>query len=440
MLQTNRKQISDSELPSTTFRLTNGIRLTHVKTNDARFYLGITFQCGSRHESPEKSGISHFLEHMMFRGSRSYPSFLELAEAFDWLGGEWNAATGHEHTEYWYSGLSRSANQVIPLFYEFLQYPLHLDLESEREVILREREDELNEQGLYIDPSYHHYCITWPNSSLAQAIIGEEDTIRSFSLADLKSHREEYYQPGNMAICLVGNLDPDIVEMAIQLFSQYDVGRDQALPKSYTLPAAAKGPQICCVENSDNQYRIQLSFRSEGDRSPQATNYNLIARVLADGFCGRLSKKLREELGLVYDVSADAILMEDTGSLDIVAAVSVDRFSEYLENLCEILVNLAQNGPSSRDLERAASRALTDLDLLPSMPESIGSRWGWRSLTGRDPSLAEDRNFIKTATTNSVARTCRDLFQISMVGLVIIGPGSADLESVAHEILRRKMG
>src|SRR4051794_4733867 len=84
--------------------LANGMHALHIPTpNDDHFFIGLMIKAGSRLELPAIGGVSHFLEHMMFRGSKRHPEFTKLAEAFEWLGGEWNAATSHEHTEYWYS-------------------------------------------------------------------------------------------------------------------------------------------------------------------------------------------------------------------------------------------------------------------------------------------------------------------------------------------------
>ena len=104
------------------FKISNQQKVIWVPSppNDQRLYLGMFYQIGSRQEEAKHWGISHFLEHMLFRGSKKYPSFQKLAEAFELCGGEWNAATSYEHTEFSYSGLWNYHQQIIPLFVEFL--------------------------------------------------------------------------------------------------------------------------------------------------------------------------------------------------------------------------------------------------------------------------------------------------------------------------------
>src|SRR4051794_25590431 len=128
---------------------------------------------GSRLETgPFPQGVSHFLEHMMFRGSSRYPEFTRLAEAFEWLGGDWNAATGHEHTEYLYSGIRHTAADVIALFADFLETPQLTDIEVERAIILRELDGETNDHGHSTDLDYHVATLLWPGTTMAQPIIG----------------------------------------------------------------------------------------------------------------------------------------------------------------------------------------------------------------------------------------------------------------------------
>lgn len=114
---------------------------------------------GARLEKSSELGISHFLEHMMFRGSERYPKFTDLAEAFEWLGGEWNAATGHEHTEYWYSGIHHTAPEIIELFADFLEHPKLTDIDIERNIIARELDGETNDHGHSTDLDYHIACL-----------------------------------------------------------------------------------------------------------------------------------------------------------------------------------------------------------------------------------------------------------------------------------------
>src|SRR5690606_38396789 len=120
-IQFTAKRLEAFDKGWTKCTLPNGITCIHVPvTSDDSFYVGAMIKSGSRFETPAKVGLAHLLEHMMFRGSKHFPKFTQLAEAFEWLGGDWNAATGYDHTEYWYTGIINTAPEVIKLFSEFL--------------------------------------------------------------------------------------------------------------------------------------------------------------------------------------------------------------------------------------------------------------------------------------------------------------------------------
>ncbi|MCX6116504.1 MAG: insulinase family protein, partial [Proteobacteria bacterium] len=158
---------------------------------DPRFQITYLNGTGSRFEPKEWSGISHLLEHMMFRGSAKYPSFSDLSIAFERLGGEWNAATGHEYTEFYFNGTVKKSKEAIELFADFLMRPALHDLATELKIVKRELEGELNENGVSTDPDYHIATKIWPNSAMAMPIIGTPDSLGNINSKILRSWYEK---------------------------------------------------------------------------------------------------------------------------------------------------------------------------------------------------------------------------------------------------------
>ena len=158
----------------TTRTLANGMLAIHVPDprSDA-FSVGLVARCGSRREPARLAGISHFLEHVLFRGSERFPGYTRLASEFEWLGGDWNAATGHEQTEYAYAGIGPTSSEAIELFAEFLERPRLADVDVERAIILRELEGETNEFGHNTDLDLHATRMLWPGTALARPILGQ---------------------------------------------------------------------------------------------------------------------------------------------------------------------------------------------------------------------------------------------------------------------------
>ena len=404
----------------------------HVpQVHDDHFFLGVMLKAGSRLEKGKHpQGVSHFLEHMMFRGSARYPEFTRLAEAFEWLGGEWNAATGHEHTEYWYAGIRHTASDVIELFADFMAHPQLTDIEVERQIILRELDGETNDHGHSTDLDYHIATLLWPASTVAQPILGTRESLAKIDQAALKRYRDAYYVPHNMAVCAVGG-DASLRKVLAKHFSP--LRQEFAVKPRVTFTSLPKfvGPAVKWVEHSDNEYEIKLSFlggRTCHEWSTNAQPLQLLTRILADGFCSRLARRLREELGLVYDIDAHTTLGLDTGTLDISASCAQDQLDEFLGELFALLKRLATTGPSEDELQRAIVRTVVDMELSPASPELMGTRLGWAQLAGRRLSLAAERDSVKAVTVAAVASLCRRLMRPETTALVVMGPSGKDIE------------
>ncbi len=396
--------------------LANGMRAIHVPAPDREsFYLEL---------------------HMMFRGSNRFPEFTALARAFESLGGEWNAATGHEHTEYSYLGIRHNRVQAMELFHEFLENPLLADLDVERKVILREMEGDLNEHGHWLDPGQHIAGLVWPDSSLAQPILGTRESLLAMERNSLIRFRDRHYIPANMAICAVGG-DPgdETLDRLETLFGTHRNRFAEDSPERFPPFRIGRGPALKWVENSDNEYGVQLSCTTEGEWSDNAPAYEIIGRILADGFCSRLCNRLRETLGLVYDVEADPTLLLSTGTMDITATIHPDHVDRFFPELFTILTDLAVNGPTDEELERVLFRTLVDIDLSPGAPGQFGSDLAWGGLCRQKVSLLKDREDVLALTPDRIRTVCRELFRPENAALVILGPARDGLEKQVEKHL-----
>lgn len=418
--------------------LSNGIKVVHLPTKgDHRLFLSTVFAVGSRDEKFDQVGISHFLEHMMFRGSQNYPSFLQLADAFEWLGGHWNAETGQEHTEYSYEGISSGRSEALRLFADFLGSPKLLDIELEREVILRELEDELNEFGNSTDLCWHVANLIWPKSGLGNPIAGSLASIQNISEQDLLTHRQNFYTTDRMAICIAGGNDSDQVFSDLEgAFKGYPIAANHK-PAGNEHVDLFKGPKFRFVNNSDNQYQISLAFLCEGEWSDKVVGYEMICRILSDSFSSRLSLRLREELGLVYDIVCEEGLSTDCGTITIEAQMTPDKVHTVLKEICKILVNFRNHGPTKDELRKAIFRAEVRLSLAAYEPEQLSFRLGWNFLHGKESSLLNRLKQIRRQETQSVMDLANQVFQASNCALVLMGPKNSSLEEKVQDTLRK---
>ena len=419
------------------------IRLTHAPLpHDGRLFVSALVRAGARDDPRGQEGSAHFLEHMMFRGSKNYPSFAALADAFEWLGGEWNAATGHEYTEYSYHGPVQSLRAACTLFADFLHEPLLLDFAKEQQVILREIEDELNEFGHSTDLGAHANELLWPHSHYAQPLAGTTESVEGMTIDHIRAFRQSQYRPERLALTVVGgDRDEPVLEHLQSLFQGYTLTPKPGDSTKIGKPKAPKatGPQVRVVPHSDNQLQMQLSFHAPGEWEEQAVATELLSYILVDGYSARLPFRLREELGLVYDVSATHTAFNDRGSLDLSAQITPDRILDLLGQTARCLMDLAHDGPRPEELEKAKIRSLSDLQLLRYRPGQLGFRLAWHQLWDRSPSFAAEEEAIRAVSVRGIQELCQKIFTPERTILVLLGPEQDGLAKQAAELLRRHL-
>lgn len=426
----------------TTQTLANGLRLVHIPLgDDPRFYLGATIAAGARYEENNLHGAAHLLEHLMFRGSRKYPDFKSLSRAFERLGGEWNAATGYEHTEYWFSGNFCNWKPAIDLFSDFFCHPKLLDIDLEREVVKRELQREINDHGINTDLDYQSYKQIWPHSNLSKPILGDVHSIESLRKADIRSYRQKFYIPSNIVICAVGGKQDAYEEIITHLSSQF-----KRMPKPARLPSRRlhaidqlpryRGPKFKWLHHSDNEYQVQLSFLAAPAWSHTAQAASIICRILADGYFSRLRARLREELGLVYHIDAETNLFTDNGLIDITASVGIEDMTLFFKELFKIIHKLVEKGPTTEEVKLAKTRAILDLELYATDPESLSFHWAWSLLCNKNPSLDKQRRWIENISKSNLNSSIKKIFRRSRSSLLILGPNNPQIIKDCEKIFK----
>jgi predicted Zn-dependent peptidase len=409
--------------------LENGVRCLHIPLpeGDRRFHLTALIGCGSRDEPKKLAGISHLLEHMMFRGSEKHPTFSDLSIAFERLGGEWNAATGHEYTEFYFSGTAENYQEVIALFADFMMRPRLDDLETERKIVQRELEGELNENGVSTDPDYHIATKIWKDQPMAMPIVGTPETLAAISQNNIRDWYAKNYTPGNTVICAVGGTRDSVQHEIKTQFSDWIGGAAKRVRLVHK--TEFKGPYAFFVENSDNEYQVQLSFLCEGTGSPKTALYELLSRVLSDGFSSRLTQRIREELGLVYDISTGVHQYDGAGLFNISASVLGENLTPFFAEIFAILDKLRVHEIGSDEIERHRKRSRVDLDVTTGEPATLAWRGSWGLLSATEIRLSEWSREYELASAGQLKTTARELFLPENLCLTALGPKEKNIEA-----------
>ncbi len=415
--------------------LPNGLRIVtvempHLHSVEMLCYINV----GGRHEAPEVAGISHFLEHMVFRGTADYPSSLRLEQAFEEIGGAVNALTDPETTCY-HSRLHPDALYAgAALFASMLRRPLFPDLEVERRIILEEALEELNERGEDISPDNLTGRLMWPGHPLAVPTIGTRESIGRIGIADLQRHHRQYYTPAETVIAVAGRVTrAAVVEAVSQAFGDWRGGK---APGPLPVPTAtATGPETIWVHDSDSQVNLQVVFRLPGRQAGASIPLRVMRRVLSGGGTSRLMLRLREKLGLTYNVEANLALLADTGSFSVDLAVAPENLVPAVREILAIFTEIRQQPIGAEELSRVVQNFLYDLDFSRDHPDDMAGRYGWGETVDFLRTMSEDRRDIQAVTADDLWRAARELFVPTALKLAAVGPQKARERKAVEKLL-----
>jgi len=409
-----------SEYSCTT--LDNGLRvisvpMPHHHSAEVLVYIGV----GSRHETPRKAGVSHFLEHMLFKGTRDYPTGLALERAFEALGGSANAATDSETTCFHSRIHPEHVDAGIALFASMMQRPLFRDMEMERKVILEEAMGDLNESGRQINSDNIIASLLYPNHPLGQPTVGTRPAIARLTHKQLRVHHATYYTPLNTVLTVAGPVGHEqIVDAARRYFGAWE-GSPAPQPKAWT-DFSGTGKTLRWVRDAGSQVSLQLAFLLPGRDSEHAVNLRVLRRLLGWGGMSRLMLRLREELGLTYAVDASLGLYAETGTLAIDLSVSPENLVQATGAILELLTELQTTEVSGPELEHVLHCYRCDLDYSRDQVDEMALRYAWGELTGCRRTIADDLAGLEGVTASGLRRTARELLTPVNLRGATVGP------------------
>nr|WP_320115179.1 pitrilysin family protein [uncultured Desulfuromonas sp.] len=405
------------------FSLENGVRLlvtecTHLHRVEMVCYVGV----GSRYETAAQAGLSHFLEHMMFRGNDRFASGPLIEQAFEAVGSTVNAATDAETTSYYASVHPDHVDEGGQLFADLLQTPLFEGLETERAIVLEEAMSDFNEHGEDICPDNLMGRMMWGEHPLAQPVIGFPQTIRTFQREDLVHWYQRYYTPDNLVICVAGPVDAQQVFKAVAHSWGAWQGQCQGNFERFSAQrVSGASSHSYWVKDSDSQVAIQLAWRTDGRHSSTSLGLRALRQVLGDGGACRLMQSLREDSGLTYSVDASLEEYADCGCFSIDLSTDPDNLVAVVEVLLKEAA-LVHQPVSEDELQRVVQRVHYRLDFSRDNVEDLASRYGWGELTGCMRTLADEARCWQSVNSASVLDAARTCLCPERMYFVCVGP------------------
>jgi predicted Zn-dependent peptidase len=382
--------------------------------------LGLWIGTGSRDEDDAHAGVSHFLEHLLFKGTASY-SALEIAETFDTFGGELNAATARDYTVVYARVLDEHLETALDVMTDMVFAPSLADLDAEREVVLEEiaMVDD-TPQELIFDLVTQAVFGRHP---LGRPVLGSADVISSVSRRSLGAFHRRRYRPDNVVVAAAGSVDHDrLVELVDGMSAKAGEGTRHK-PSARAPFVAPPKPSLVFETKQTEQYHVCLSAPGIARSDRRRFTASILDSVLGGSASSRLFQEIREKRGLAYAVYTFSSQYADTGQIGIYVGTREENLAECLRIVAEQIGELADSGPGDEELERAKENLKTRIMLSMESTSNRMSRLG-KSLITDSELLDFDRILaeIEAVDAASVSQLAEVVLRADALSVAAIGP------------------
>ena len=380
--------------------------------------IGVWLRKGSRHETDADSGITHFVEHMVFKGTDRY-SARDIAYAIDGLGGNLDAFTSKETTAFTAKVLDEHWPQALDVLGDMVRHPKFTSDEIEREkgVVLEElKMDEDN-------PDYLLSAIFagsfWPDHGMGRPVIGNRDTISAFDRDRLRQFFSATFHAGNLLVTAAGNIDHE--SLADETRKRF--GDLNGVPAEDDPPVPTASPATVLRDKpSLEQAHLTLGVSAVSARDPRRFAGFVLSTLLGGGFSSRLFQKIREEAGLAYSVYSDLAVFADAGCLAVGAGTAVDAVPAVLEYTMREFRDLKERPVPADELRRAKDHLKGSLMLSLESPGSRMANLARQDLYyGRVRSLDEVSEAVESVTAAQVQELANEWFDQPKIALSVLG-------------------
>jgi predicted Zn-dependent peptidase len=383
----------------------------------ASICVGVWVGTGSRDETPPQSGSSHFLEHLLFKGTERWTA-RAIAETIDAVGGDMNAYTTKEYTTFYVRTLSQHRELGLEILGDILLRPALRpnEVDAERQVILEELLMHLDEPADVVQERFAEAL--FPGHPLGREVLGDPDIIRTVSVDEIRSFFEHHYRPANMVVAVAGRVDHD--EVAADIERHFEgLGGGEAPPR--TAPGHDVVPLTVETRDSE-QAHLVIGLRAPERRSEERFNLAVLNHALGGGLSSRLFQEVREERGLAYSIGSDRIAYEDAGAFAVSVGTAPENTLEVLSLITAELDKVQKTGITEREL--TVAKGHLSADLLLSLEDSGArmSRIGASLLLhGEVLSVDEVLAKVEAVTLDGVLATCNHVLAAPRV-LAVVGP------------------
>ncbi len=388
---------------------------------------------GSCHENPGEAGVSHFIEHLCFKGTRHRPTSKDISQAIEGVGGVLNASTGKEATAYWGKVASSHFPLLLDTLSDLILNPLlrQEDLEQERSVIIEEINMSLDSPQQRVSMLIDE--LLWPEQPLGRDIAGSKETVSSMSRTQILEYFSHHYLPNNTVVSIAGDIESaEAIDRVASLFNNWTAR--QAPPKDYFLDQEQFSARLQINTRESEQAHLCLAIHGLPYAHPQRFALDMLNTVLGEGMSSRLFIEIRENKGLAYDIHSYMNHFRSSGSLIIYAGTDAGKVETASSAIIEELFKLKQE-ISLEELARARELLKGRIQLEMEDNRNLAMWTGSQEIMKRDIlSLEQVLSVFDSITLDDLARVAGELIHGDKLNMAVVGPGD---ESVPLKKLLR---
>lgn len=404
--------------------LPNGLRiLTTPMPHTYSVAIAIYIGAGSRYERKEEAGLSHFVEHLCFKGSQKRPTSKDISEAIDRVGGILNGATDRELTVYYCKVAAPHFPLALDVLVDMVRAPRFepQDMEKERSVILEELAMIADTPSQLVDLVIDQAL--WADQPLGWDVAGTDQSVKAIDRQTAVDYRFRQYVPNNMVVSVAGSIDHrQVVDQVAAFWSDCPPGS----PASWYPATDGRGPRCALRYKKSEQAHLCLAVRGLSLQHPDRHALALLSLILGEGMSSRLFLELRERQGLVYDVHSYVSHFLDSGAFTVYAGVDPARTVDALKVILSELVRL-RDGVEDKELvkarELAKGRLLLRLEDTRNVAGWIGAQ---ELLLGEVRTPDQVVALLEAVTAHDVQRVARALLVSDQLHMALVGPFRSD--------------
>ncbi|MCL5012053.1 MAG: insulinase family protein [Patescibacteria group bacterium] len=417
-------------------KLKNGLRVLLLPMpQSASVTVAVFVRAGSAYEDKHNNGISHFLEHMCFKGTQKFPRPMDIATELEQMGALYNAFTARDLTGYYAKVSPRHFKRAAEVIFDLYLTPQisKEEMEKEKGVIIEEihmyDDDPQSKVGEELEKAlYGDQPAGWN-------IAGTPEHVMRMNRDTFIQYRTKHYTPHNTVVVVAGAYDMQKAYQLIQRsFNKMELGKSS--PRASALIKSKQGEQISIIERKLDQTHLALGFYGLPIFHKRRAHLSMLVRVLGGGMSSRLFQRVREELGAAYYVGAGNTMHATHGYLDISAGVAHTKLEQALRGIKEEVQKITTQGVSSQELKRAQDYAIGTFQLSLESSSDLGFYYGQQAtVLGTTETPQQMIKKIKEVTPHDVQKAARDFLNPKTMRFSIIGPYKRNEEKKFKKLL-----